>query len=157
MVINEDEKFKAQYAALRGRGGKEAIEDHGEGDKLRPQGKTNSKKEDKRDATPIALHATLEGMMIKKETREEKHPQDKEEQMKAFLEIQKKRFEMEEEKQRKMLEVKATNAKTKAKKVAFACMAKGVEIIKVELSTVSSRKRPWFGKMHAHMLKFNDE
>ncbi|KAE8805718.1 c2 domain-containing protein [Hordeum vulgare] len=38
------------------------------------------------------------GMMTKKETRKDKRRQDKEEQMKAFLEIQRKRLEMKEEK-----------------------------------------------------------
>ena len=66
-------------------------------------------------------------------------------------------LEMEAERQTKMLEIEATIAKTKAKEVALACMAKGVEIMKVDLSTVSPRKRPWFEKMHADMLKFDDE
>jgi hypothetical protein len=118
-----------------------------------PWGKTNTKKEDKHDAASLALHVTLEGMMTKKDTREDKRRQDKEVQMKAFMEIQRRRleldaekqakkFEMEVEKQRKMLEIEATNARTKAEDVALASMMTGVEIIKVDLSTVSLRKRP---------------
>ncbi|KAE8820932.1 Lectin-domain containing receptor kinase A4.3 [Hordeum vulgare] len=72
MVINGEEKFKAQYIAIKVRGGKESIEEHGEGEKSRPRGKTNSKKEDKLDAVSVALHATLEGMMTMKDIREEK-------------------------------------------------------------------------------------
>ncbi|XBH59339.1 hypothetical protein VPH35_080622 [Triticum aestivum] len=49
-VIKDEEKFKAQYAALKSHGGKQAVEEVGDGEKAWPQGKTNSKKEDKRDA-----------------------------------------------------------------------------------------------------------
>nr|XP_040243921.1 uncharacterized protein LOC120963370 [Aegilops tauschii subsp. strangulata] len=136
MVINRDKKFKAQYSAIKARGGEEVVEDHGEGEKPHLRGKTNSKKEDKRDAASIALHATLEGMMTKKDTREEKRRQDKEEKMTAFMEIQRRRLEldvekqakkleMEAEKQRKTLEIEATNAKTKAKEVALTCRTMG--------------------------------
>ena len=167
-VIKDEEKFKAQYAALKSRGGKQAVEEVGDGEPARPQGKTNSKKEDKRDAASIALIATVEGMMTKKDSREEKRRQDKEEQMNAFMEIQRRRldldaekqakmFELEAEKQAKMLEIEAANAKTKAKEVALASMMTGVEIMKVDLNTVSPRKRPWFEKMLADMLKFDDE
>ncbi|KAM3329464.1 hypothetical protein ACQJBY_026491 [Aegilops geniculata] len=166
-VINGEEKFKAQYAALMARGGKKAVEEVGEGKKPRPRGKTNSKK-DKRDAASIALLATVEGMMTKKDSREEKHRQEKEEQMNAFMEIQRRRLEMEAEKQARMLEmeaekqanmlkIEAANAKTKAEEVALASMMMGVEIMKVDLNTVSPRKRPWFEKMQADMLKFDDE
>ena len=57
----------------------------------------------------------------------------------------------------KMLEIEAANAKTKAKEVALASMMTWVEIMKVDLNTVSPRKRPWFEKMQADMLKFDDE
>ena len=72
-------------------------------------------------------------------------------------EKQAKKFNMEAEKQRKMLEIEAANAKTKAKEVALASMMTGVEIMKVDLNTVSPRKRSWFEKMQADMLKFTDE
>ncbi|KAE8817478.1 Protein UXT-like protein [Hordeum vulgare] len=97
-------------------------------------------------------------MMIKKDTRKEKRQQDKEEQINDLMEIQRRRLEldaqkqakmveMEAEKQAKMLEIEAVNAKTKAKEVALTSMMMGVDIMKVDLSTVSSRKRPWFKKM----------
>ncbi|KAE8794149.1 Protein UXT-like protein [Hordeum vulgare] len=86
--------------------------------------------------------------------------------MHAFMEIQRRRLEMdaerqakmlvlEEPKQAKMLEIEATNAKTKAKEVALASMKTGAKIIKVDLNTVSPRKRLWFEKMQAEMLKFD--
>ena len=167
-VIKDEEKFKAQYAALKACGGKKAVEDVGEGEPARPRGKTNSKKEDKRDAATNALIASVDGMMKKKDSREKERRHFKAEQMDAFMEIQKRRldldaekqakmFELEAEKQAKMLEIEAANAKTKAKEVALASMMAGVEIMKVDLNTVSPRKRSWFKKMQADMLKFDEE
>ncbi|XBH89504.1 hypothetical protein VPH35_081385 [Triticum aestivum] len=167
-AARDEEKFKAQYAALKARGGKGAVEDVGEDEPARPRGKTNSKKEDKRDAATNALIASVDGMMNKKGSREEERRRFKAEQMDAFMEIQRRRlhldaekqakmFELEAEKQAKMLEIDAANAKTKAKEVALASMMTGVEIMKVDLNALSPRKRPWFEKMQADMLKFNDE
>ncbi|KAE8809079.1 DNA repair protein rhp54 [Hordeum vulgare] len=167
-VIKDEEKFKGQYAGLKSRGGKQAVEEVGDDEKARPRGKTNSKKEDKRDAASIVLIATLEGMITKKDSREEKRWQEREEQINAFLEIQRRRLDMEAEKQArmlemeagkqaKMLEIEAANAKTKAKEVALASMMTGVEIMKVDLNIVSPRKRPRFEKMQANMLKFDNE
>ncbi|KAE8801947.1 C2 domain-containing protein [Hordeum vulgare] len=168
MVINSGKKFRAQYAAAKARGGTEVVEKHGEEEIPQPRGNTNSEKEDKHDVASIALYATLEGMMSKKDTRKEKCRQDKEEQMNAFMKIQRKRLEldakkqakrleMKAENQAKMLEIEAANAKTKANEVAFASMMTCVEIMKVDLSTVSLTKRSWFEKMQADMLKFDDE
>ncbi|XBI41446.1 hypothetical protein VPH35_125911 [Triticum aestivum] len=166
-VIKDEEKFKAQYAALKARGGKGAVEDVAEGEPARPRGKTNSK-EDKRYAATNALIASVDGMMNKKDSREEERRRFKAEQMDAFMEIQRRRldldaekqakmFELEAEKQAKMLEIEAAIAKTKAKEVALASMMTGVEIMKVDLNALSPRKRPWFEKMQADMLKFDDE
>ncbi|KAF7016159.1 hypothetical protein CFC21_029837, partial [Triticum aestivum] len=155
-VIKDEDKFKAQYAALKSRGGKQAVEEVGDGEPARPRVKTNSKKEDKRDAASNTLIASVEGMM-NKDSREEEHQRFKEEQMNAFMEIQRRRLEMDAEKQAKMLEIEAANTKTKAKEVVVASMMTGVEIMKVDLNTVSPRKRPWFKKMRADMLKFTDE
>ncbi|KAE8784670.1 C2 domain-containing protein [Hordeum vulgare] len=149
-------------------GGEEAGEEVGEGEKPRPWGKTNSKKEDKRDAVSIALITTVEGMMTKKDSSEEKLRQDKEEKMNTFMKIQRRRLEMEAEKQTrmlemeaekqaKMLEIEAANAKTKAKEVALASMVTGMEIMKVDLNTVSPKKRTWFEKMQDDMVKFDEE
>ena len=49
------------------------MEDVGEGEPARPRGKTNSKKEDKRDAAYNALITSVEGMMNKKDSREQQH------------------------------------------------------------------------------------
>ncbi|XBI61767.1 hypothetical protein VPH35_042513 [Triticum aestivum] len=167
-VIKDEEKFKAQYVALKARGGKGAVEDVGEGDPARPRGKTNSRKEDKRDAATNALIASVDNTMNKKDSREEERRRFKAEQMDAFMEIQRRRldldaekqakmFELEAEKQAKMLEIEAANAKTNAKEVALASMMTGVEIMKVDLNALSPVKRPWFEKMQADMLKFDDE
>ncbi|KAE8793580.1 C2 domain-containing protein [Hordeum vulgare] len=105
-------------------------------------------------------------MIRKKDFREEKHRQEKEEKMNAFIEIQRRRLkmdaekqanmlELEEAKQANMLEIEAANAKTKEKEVALASMKMGVDIMKVDLNTMSPRKGLWFEKMHAEMLKFN--
>lgn len=105
--------------------------------------------------------------MSKKNLREEERRRYKEEQMNAFMEIQRRRFKMdaekqakmlevEAEKQAKMLEIEAANAKTKAKELALTSMMTEVKIMKVDLNTVSPRKRPWFEKMQADMLKFDD-
>ncbi|KAE8796973.1 Eyes absent-like protein 4 [Hordeum vulgare] len=72
-----------------------SVEDHGDGEKARPRGETNLKKEDKRDAASIALLEKMEGMISKKYLREEKRRQEKEEQMNAFMEIQRRRLEMD--------------------------------------------------------------
>ncbi|KAE8816509.1 Phospholipid-transporting ATPase 1 [Hordeum vulgare] len=166
-IIKDEEKFKLQYAALRAHGGKEAVEEVGEGEKPRPREKTNSKKEDKRDAASIALIATVKGMMTKKDSREEKHRQDKEEQMNAFMKIQKRRLEMqaknsrmlemEAEKQAKMIEIEAVNGKTKTKEVALASMMMGVETMKVDLHIRIIKEEVVFKKMQADMFKFDDE
>ncbi|KAE8817544.1 C2 domain-containing protein [Hordeum vulgare] len=142
-VINEEEKFKVRYVVLMANGGKKDEEEVVDGEKTRPRGKTNSKKEDKRDAASNALIATVEDMMTKKDSRKEKRRKDKEDHVNAFMEIQRRRlemetekqakmFEMETEKQARMLEIETANAKTKTKEVALASMMTGVEIMKVD-------------------------
>ena len=66
-------------------------------------------------------------------------------------------FELEAEKQAKMLEIEAANAKTKAKEVALGSMMTGMEIMKVDHNAMSPRKRSWFKTMHADMLKFDNK
>ncbi|KAE8809753.1 C2 domain-containing protein [Hordeum vulgare] len=144
--INKDEeKFKLQYVALKAHA------------------------DDKKDVASIALIAIVEGMMTNKDSREEKQSQDKEEKMNAFfMEMQRRRLEMEAEKQvgmlemeaekqAKMLEIEAANAETKAKEVALASTMVGVKIMKLDLNTVTPRKRPWFDKIQNDMVKFDDE
>ncbi|KAE8806994.1 Lectin-domain containing receptor kinase A4.3 [Hordeum vulgare] len=89
--------------------GKQAVEEVGHGEHARPRGKTNSKKEDKRDAASNALIASVEGIMSKKDSREEERQRYKQEQMNAFMEIQRRTLEMNTEKQTKMLEMEGRN------------------------------------------------
>ncbi|XBI20238.1 hypothetical protein VPH35_061577 [Triticum aestivum] len=141
-------------AALAGGGDGEALK--------RLRGKTNSKVDDIRDASSMALHETLHGMMSQKDVRDEKKRQRKDEQMKQCLELQRKKLEMEETaKKRKIdmeeasrqrqldieaanftarqrqLDIEATNAATKAKEVALAIMS-------VDLTKISEKTRSWF-------------
>src|SRR3954464_8199460 len=57
----------------------------------RPRGKTNFKVDDIRDTSSMALHETLHGMMSHKDVRDEKKRQSKDEQMKQYRELQRKR------------------------------------------------------------------
>ncbi|KAE8800441.1 Phospholipid-transporting ATPase 1 [Hordeum vulgare] len=157
MIINGEEKFKTQYAAINVCEGNAAVDEHGEREKPRPREKTNSKKEDRREEASLALQATLQGMITNKDSREEKRRQDKEEQNRAFMDIQKKKSVLEAKKQANMLEIEATKAATKAREIWLACMTKGMEIMKVDLSMISPRKLSWFEKMHADMLNLDDE
>ncbi|KAE8778510.1 Helicase SKI2W [Hordeum vulgare] len=147
MVSEALEAFKVQH---------DAVHDHGDDEKA------NSKKEERRDAASIAFLEKVEGM-ISKDLREEKRRQEKKDQMHAFIEIQRRRLEMDTKRQAKMfeleeanmLEIEATIARTKTKEVALASMKTGAEIMKVDLNTVSLMKRLWFEKIHAEMLKFD--
>ncbi|KAE8773254.1 DNA repair protein rhp54 [Hordeum vulgare] len=100
-------EIEAPICSPRRAWGEEPVDKAGEGEKPRPRGKTNSKKEDKPNVASIALIATVEGMMSKKDSREEKRRQDKEVQMNAFMEIQRRRLDMEVGKQDRMLEMEA--------------------------------------------------
>ncbi|XBI75424.1 hypothetical protein VPH35_068793 [Triticum aestivum] len=90
-LINMCPKFKDQYSELqRKRGLKTAkFAGGGDGEALkRPRGKINSKVDDIRDASSMALHETLHGMMSQKDVRDEKKRQSKDEQMKQYLDLQ---------------------------------------------------------------------
>ncbi|XBI49453.1 hypothetical protein VPH35_113015 [Triticum aestivum] len=79
-LINMCPKFKDQYRELqRKRGLKTAkFAGGGDGEALkRPRGKTNSKVDDIRDASSMALHEPLHGMMSQKDVRDEKKRQSK--------------------------------------------------------------------------------
>ncbi|KAE8792009.1 C2 domain-containing protein [Hordeum vulgare] len=156
-ILWDEDGQRGMMGHDRVHGGKEVVEEHGEGEKYRLRGKTNSNKEDKREVTSLALQATFQGMITNNDSREEKHRQDKDEKIKAFMEIQKKKLELEAEKQVNMLEIEATKSVTRVREVLLACMTKGVEIMKVDLSIVSPREWSWFEKMQANMLNLNDE
>ena len=81
----------------------------------------------------LALQETLQGIMTQKEVRDKRKRQEKEEQMKAFMELQRKKIDMEEAVKRRKLDMEevvqtkkianeATNVDTKAKEVALAFM-----------------------------------
>ncbi|XBH94888.1 hypothetical protein VPH35_085556 [Triticum aestivum] len=172
-IINNCPKFKDQYRELqRKRGLKTAkYAGGGDGEALRPKGKTNSKVDDIRDASSMALHDTLHGMMSQKDVRDEKKRQSKEEQMKQYLNLERKKLEMEEAAKRRkidmeeaarrrqldieadnvnarqrQLDIEATNAATKAKEVALAIMI-------VDLSKMSDKTRAWFEAKQKEMLE----
>ena len=84
------------------------------------------------------MQETLKGLATSKLAREEKKRLEKEEQMKAYLEIQKKKLEIEE------------------KQVKLAVMTKKMEIMKVDLNIISPRKHAWFEKMQNEMLALDD-
>ncbi|XP_037431457.1 uncharacterized protein LOC119298004, partial [Triticum dicoccoides] len=172
-LINNCPKFKDQYHELQRKRGKKTAKFAGGGDGealKRPRGKTNSKVDDIRDASTMALHETLHGMMSHKDVRDEKKRQSKDEQMKQYLDLQRQKPEMEEAaKKRKIdmeeaarqkqldieadnvkarqrqLNIEATNAATKAKEVALAIMS-------VDLSKMSDKTRAWFEAKQKEML-----
>lgn len=144
VLIKYCAKFKDQYATRKKKGGKKVVAD--EGDLLkRPRGKTNSKADERRDASSIALQVTLENMMSQKEVRDGRRSKGKGEQMKIYLELQTKKpameevahrrkldmkestkmrkLDIEEAAQLKNLEIEATMEDTKAKEMALAIMS----------------------------------
>ena len=95
----------------------------------------NSKMDEKRDASTLALLEILKGFMTQKEAREERKCQEKEEQIKAFFDIQNKK-----------LEIKQSIARTKANEVKLTRISKEMKIMMVGLSKVSQRKMVRFKK-----------
>ncbi|KAE8814178.1 putative DBINO protein [Hordeum vulgare] len=162
MIINDSPKFKDQYRELQRKRGKKTTKFIGGGDGealKRPRGKTNSKVDDIRDAASMALNETLHGMMSQKDMRDEKKRQSKDEQRRQYLELQRKKLEMEEaakkrkidleeatrqrqldieaanvEARKRQLDIGATNDATKAKEVALAIMS-------VDLTKMSEKTR----------------
>ncbi|KAE8784183.1 Serine/threonine-protein kinase mph1 [Hordeum vulgare] len=172
-IINDCPKFKDQYRELQRRRGKKTAKFAGSGDGeelKRPRGQMNSKVDDIHDAASMALHETLHGMMSQKDKRDEKKRQSKDEQMKQYLELQRKKLEMEEEaKKRKIdleevarqrqldieatnvearkrqLDIEATNAATKVKEVSLA-------IMRLDLTKMSEKTRSWFEARQKEMF-----
>ena len=172
-LINNCPKFKDQYRELQRKRGKKtaALTGGGDGEALkRLRGKTNSKVDDIRDASFMALHETLHGMMSQKDVRGEKKRQSKDKQMKQYLELQRKKLEMEEAAKRRkidmeeasrqrqldieaanvtarqrQLDIEATNAATKAKEVSLAIMS-------VDLTKMSDKTRSWFKARQKEMF-----
>ena len=157
----------------------------GDGEALkRPRGKTNSKVDDIRDASSMALHDTLHGMMSQKDVRDEKKRQIKDDQMKQYLELQTKKLEMEEAAKRRKLEmeeaarqrqldmeeaarqrqldIEADNVKARQRQLDIeatnaATKEKEVAlaIMSVDLSKMSEKTRAWFEARQKEMLDTN--
>ncbi|XP_073363656.1 uncharacterized protein [Aegilops tauschii subsp. strangulata] len=183
-IINNCPKFKDQYRELqRKRGLKTAkFAGGGDGEALkRPRGKTNSKVDDIRDASSMALHDTLHGMMSQKDVRDEKKRQSKDEQMKQYLDLQRKKLEMEEAAKRRkidmeeaarqrqldmeeaarqrQLDIEVDNVKARRRQLDIeatnaATKAKEVTlaIMSVDLSKMSEKMRAWFEARQKEML-----
>ncbi|XBI89013.1 hypothetical protein VPH35_026899 [Triticum aestivum] len=97
---------------------------------------------------------------VSKGSEGEKKRQGKEQQMKQYMELQTKKFEMEDAaKKRKIdmeeaprqrqLDIEATNAATKAKEVAQAIMS-------VDLSKMREKTRSWFEARQKEMFDADD-
>ncbi|XBI75391.1 hypothetical protein VPH35_068765 [Triticum aestivum] len=183
-LINMCPKFKDQYRELqRKRGLKTAkFAGGGDGEALKRQrGKTNSKVDDIRDASSMALHETLHGMMSQKDVRDEKKRQSKDEQMKQYLDLQRQKLEMEEAAKRRkidmeeaarqrqldmeeaarqrQLDIEADNVKARQRQLDIeatnaATKAKEVAlaIMSVDLSKMSDKTRAWFEARQKEML-----
>ncbi|XBI36043.1 hypothetical protein VPH35_121627 [Triticum aestivum] len=183
-LINNCPKFKDQYRELQRKRGKKTAKfaEGGDGEALkRPRGKTNSKVDDIRDASTMALHETLHGMMSHKDVRDEKKRQSKDEQMKQYLDLQRQKLEMEEAaKKRKIdmeeavrqrqldmeeaarqrqLDIEADNVKARQRQLDIeatnaATKAKEVAlaIMSVDLSKMSDKTRAWFEAKQKEML-----
>ncbi|XBI39509.1 hypothetical protein VPH35_124266 [Triticum aestivum] len=183
-LINNYPKFKGQYRELQRKRGLKTAKFVGgrDGEALkRPRGKTNSKVDDIRDASSMALHDTLHGMMSQKDVRNKKKRQSKDEQMKQYLDLQRKKLEMEEAtKKRKIdmeeaarqrqldmeeaarqrhLDIEADNVKARQRQLDIeatnaATKAKEVAltIMSVDLSKMSDKTRAWFEARQKEML-----
>ncbi|XBH96109.1 hypothetical protein VPH35_086567 [Triticum aestivum] len=183
-LINNCPKFKDQYRELQRKRGKKTAKFTGGGDGealKKPRGKTNSKVDEIRDATTMALHETLHGMMSHKDVRDEKKRQSKDEQMKQYLDLQRQKLEMEEAaKKRKIdmeeaarqrqldmeeaarqrqLDIEADNVKARQRQLdieATNATTKAKEvalaIMSVDLSKMSDKTRAWFEAKQKEML-----
>ena len=183
-IINNCPKFKDQYRELQRKRGLKTAKYAGGGDGealKRPRGKTNSKVDDIRDASSMALHDTLHGMMSQKDVTDEKKRQSKDEQMKQYLDLQRKKLEMEEATKRRkidmeeaarqrqlnmeeaarqrQLDIEADNVKARQRQLDIeatnaATKAKEVAlaIMSVDLSKMSDKKRAWFEARQKEML-----
>ena len=183
-IINYCPKFKDQCRELQRKRGKKTAKFAGGGDGealKRPRGKTNSKVDDIRDASSMALHDTLHGMMSQKDVRDEKKRQSKDEQMKQYLDLQRKKLEMEEAAKRRkidmeeaarqrqldmeeaarqrQLDIEADNVKARQRQLDIeatnaATKAKEVAlaIMSVDLSKMSDKTRAWFEARQKEML-----
>lgn len=129
----------------------------------RPRGRSNSKLDLKRDATTIALQETLKGFITqkdktseKKDERDEKKRREREEVTKAYFLVQTKKLEIEEENARtRAMEAttRAMEADTKRKEVELALAAQEEQIMAMDLSCFTPRKKAYFEKKQQRYLE----
>ena len=166
--LKDQEKWKELYASLKkaGQAGHLGV-DKGEGTTEkekdgRPRGKNNSKAEQKRDATTLALQETLSGFLSqkdktcdKKEERREKQRLEREAASKLYFELQKKRLDIEEnartraaevEIRGKEADVKDREVELKAKDLELALRAEEARIMDMDISTFTPRKKAYYEK-----------
>ena len=132
----------------------------------RPRGRTNSKLDLKRDATTIALQETLKGFITqkdktseKKDERDEKKRREREEVTKAYFLVQTKKLEIEEEnaKTRAMeAATRAMEADTKRKEVELALAAQEAQIMAMDLSCFTPRKKAYYEKKQQQYMESED-
>ncbi|XBI69972.1 hypothetical protein VPH35_064575 [Triticum aestivum] len=183
-IINNCPQFKDQYRELQRKRGKKTVKFAGGGDGealKRPRGKTNSKVDDIRDTSSMALHETLHGMMSHKDVRDEKERQSKDEQMKQYLDLQRQKLKMEEAAKKRKIDMKETarqrqldmeeaarqrqfdieadNVKARQRQLDIeatnaATKAKEVAlaIMSVDLSKMSDKTKAWFEAKQKEML-----
>ncbi|KAE8808636.1 Serine/threonine-protein kinase mph1 [Hordeum vulgare] len=156
-IINDCPKFKDQYRELQRKRGKKTAKFAGGGDGealKRPRGKTKSKVNDICDAASMDLHETLHGMMSQKDMRDEKKRQSKDEHMKQYLELQRKKLEMEEAAKKRKIDLEEAARQRQldieaANEVALAIMS-------VDLTKMSEKTRSWFEVRQKEMFDADD-
>ena len=129
----------------------------------RPRGRVNSKLDLKRDATTIALQETLQGFITqkdketeKKDERDEKKRREREEVTKNFFLVQTKKLEIEEENAKtRALEAstRAMEAENKRKEVELALAAQEAQIMAMDLTCFTPRKRAYYEKKQQRYME----
>ncbi|PNT67330.1 hypothetical protein BRADI_3g24892v3 [Brachypodium distachyon] len=100
---------------------------------VRPWGRTNSKLDAKREASNLSFEETLKKMWSKKDAVKEKMLQQMEEQMKEFLDVQKRK-----------LAIKEANAVATKTAAAATMLAEDTRIMTADLSLMDPPTQAWF-------------
>ncbi|KAE8788705.1 Receptor-like protein kinase HSL1 [Hordeum vulgare] len=90
----------------------------------RPRGKTTLKIEEKRDSTSFALKETLQVMMTPREVRGKSRRKEKEDQIKIYLNLQMKKFVIEEAAKRRKFHIKEA---VQARKLAIEAIIANIK------------------------------
>ncbi|CAM0907616.1 unnamed protein product [Alopecurus aequalis] len=160
-LLKDNQKWKELHNILKRGRGKLSVPGMtaGNGDDTktkRPSVRTNSKLDLKRDVTTIALQETLKGFINqkdktseKKDERDKKKRWEREELTKNFFIVQSKKLEIEEENARtraKEADTRAMEAEIKKKEVELALATQEAQIMAMELSSLTPRKKAYFEK-----------